>query len=268
MTKGGTYLTPDGYEKLRKELEIVAPEDAGQFIKDWNKNCKRVYNDIENEIAFFDDDVVFIPLRNLEKHEIALCIDNLESFSVMNYMTLSGFGSEMGHLVADELYGQKTRTYPGLGEAVDYVSWLYQAGKDVGALGIPHYKKQAYVTSLVRCMVQNMETIDALLMDGEEAAKEKLKERYEDSDLETKLERVKEDYDNTNHYDGYKIFLEAYANACFDLDETFKILHEVLSSDKVQSHCAALIALGWDQDQLYDQYAGIADKTGIKVKIE
>lgn len=224
--------------------------------------------------AFVENGVAFIPLSRLSEKEENLVkmlqpkkdfnwYSTLPSFfKKRDYMSLQGFGAEIGHLTGDKIYSGKTKE--NLGEALDVASQLLELSKDITFLGdqCPPENLDSFSKELCDELLSGYRVdytlCETLLLEGKAAALMKMTELgpYSLTVLDIALSTLQIDYITTTHYDGKKLFLEVHDSVEGDFDKTYKKLGSILSNPNVDSMESALKELGYSAEEL-SKYEGV-----------
>lgn len=228
-------------------------------------------------------DLVLRILGNKPKNPLRRPIDYL--FRGEPYLSLRGFGSEMGHLVGDKLYGQKAYS-GGLGELLDYLSILYEISfnirticksADKNCLDQGQLEKELIDKNITQIR-RDIEIYEALLFEGETSAKQKLIKQIAHiietfpfkREISAKQKKLinqaalgitkliagkllnffKEQYIYAPHFDGAKLFIEIFDRDNCDLDRTYKKVGCLLSNPDVLKAADVLRELGFFNNQV------------------
>lgn len=247
-----------------------------------------IRRNIKEKSAFIFNDVAYIPLSKVsedkriliskiigKKYKLKnLIYSLLYNFEMTSpYLSLNGFGAEIGHLVGSKLYGQKAEG--GIGEALDLLSSLYEISFDTKTLcesidenynNLNQFEKEL-INEEIAYGRRIVKIFDALLFEGETSAKQKLIEEGVEKDrIKKQIQVFKNSYVRNNHFDGYKLFFEVYESENCNLDNTYKKLGHLLSNSRINTIEDVLIEIGVHDDRL-KEYKGLFKET-IKERIE
>lgn len=272
------------YDPVEAEAFFLKKFKPNRKNSNWAKKfAKARYNDRKMDIRekepFVDDGVAYTPISELSKNDVDLVSrvfreeEKPESLTAhlweklsknkSDYVSLNGFGAEIGHLVGKKLYGG--RIQGGIGETFDFLSTLYELSLDIRIL-CGSEENQADTSLLEAELVDELidagrlvtELYETLLFKGEASAEKKLIEIGSCKDRREAKERLalfKINYITTTHFDGFKLFLEIYDRENCDLGKTYTKLGEILSVQGVMTVEDTLRELGFSERKL-SRYKG------------
>lgn len=234
---------------------------------------------IKNARAFFVEGMAFTPLTCLSETDTSVFskasgMDNGEIFKKLedSHITIRGFGAEMGHLVSSKLYENRTLK-TGLDEALDILSNIHEISYDAKMLckaaGIDDEGiENKMVEEKVKLAEEKLIIYELLLFKGDEAAKRHLISQGRTcEEAEKSLSYFKSDYVMTRHFEGIKIFLDAYNHERKSLERTFKKLGE-LSATKCYDTLDVLYDLAEDNSKYFDAFEQRAAKRAGRLSLK
>jgi hypothetical protein len=232
-----------------------------------------VLDDINNESAFVQDGVAFIPLAGLSTDEMEIVEQlrpdksyeqSLFSFILddlrgkrKEYASLNGFGGEIGHLVGAKIFSSAVSD--NLDEALDVSSQLFEFSKNVEFLSRewpeainPLAFTDESLKEKVSCFRRKVEFFETLLFEGESATMWKMVAlKYCSSEYaEPSLRFLRREYMLTKHYDGIKLFVEVVDSVGGDLAKAYLRLGGILADPDVKDMASALGELGYTPERL------------------
>ena len=270
------------YDIEEAEKFFLAKDERDVYRLSSDKST-RIYKFIQRQIAarngFVLDNVAFIPINGLSADDADL-INRVNFYAKFNhniqinrklphskteptgenkgneqnkYSSLPSFGPELGHMVGNKLYGN--RISDAVGEALDLASQFFEMSANTSYLcsaadaahNLP-FIKQLTIEKRMRDEQKCIGLYETLLFKGERAAKNSIirKCRMDEQSAEYMLNHIINDFVQTKHYEGRKLFFEVYLSAGKDLSKAYKTLGATLSNPKVTNFRSALRAIGCD----------------------
>lgn len=180
------------------------------------------------------------------------------------YLVLNHFGAEVGHFVGYTLYGGKV-TGTTLSEVIDALSHLYEISVDIAKIGAPKVLEKQLANITIQELKEFVAFYDYFLLGGEEANAELAGLPFSENAISA-IEKMKENYVNTYHYDGAKLFLEAYKAENNNLENVYGRIGKILAMSHVNTALDALKELGWSDEKL-DKYKDVLVEDFAKRKL-
>lgn len=270
-------LIYDPLEAKRFFLSKLEPDEKDpKIVRRFSKVLyKEVKEDINRGKGLVRDQVAYIPIKELTEEERRLVSRIASEKNVIKnsiryffdwllrkklpFVSLGGFGAELGHLIGWQLYGQKVSN--GFDETIDIFSQLFESSYDIRTICESFSKNPAQFDHLEKEQINritsgfrdNLILYETFLFEGKAATEQKLIEIgvcEDKSEVKLGLYVVKRRYVTTRHFEGIKLFFEIYNGENCNLDDAYKKLNYILCNPKVRTIVDALRELGYSDTQL------------------